>query len=150
MDLRVTRRGMLQSAAVASAVLGFVKPATAAFPKLLRVKSEGGITGHLTGAQAVVAALKQQGVGCVFGIPGAQENELWDEFKSGGISGEFPDSYRAEAPIVTLTPEWQEYVIDLDGQDMTTVIGGFIFAVAKDKNPDGATFYLDEIRFQSE
>ena len=72
------------------------------------------------------------------------------EFKSGGISGEFPDSYRAEAPIVTLTPEWQEYIIDLEGQDLSTVIGGFIFAVAKDKNPDGATFFLDEIRFQAE
>jgi hypothetical protein len=72
------------------------------------------------------------------------------EFKSGGISGEFPDSYRAEAPIITLTPEWQEYAIDLEGQDLSTVIGGFIFAVAKDKNPDGATFFLDEIRFQAD
>ncbi len=86
MDLRVTRRGMLQSAAVASAALALVKPSVAAFPKLRRVKAEGAINGHLTGAQAVVAALKQQGVGCVFGIPGAQENELWDEFKSGGIN----------------------------------------------------------------
>src|SRR3989344_6996091 len=66
------------------------------------------------------------------------------EFKSGGISGEFPDSYRAESPIITLTPEWQEYAIDLEGQDLSTVIGGFIFAVAKDKNPEGAVFYLDE------
>ena len=72
------------------------------------------------------------------------------EFKSGGISGEFPDSYRAESPIITLTPEWQEYAIDLEGQDLSTVIGGFIFAVAKDKNPEGAVFYLDEIRFLSE
>lgn len=72
------------------------------------------------------------------------------EFKTGGISGEFPDTYKAEAPIVTLTPEWQEYEIDLAGQDLSTVIGGFIFALAKDKNPEGATFYLDEIRFQAE
>lgn len=86
MDLRVTRRGLLQSAAVTSAVLGLAGPTAAAFPKLRRVSHDGGIVGHLTGAQAVVAALKQQGVGCVFGIPGAQENELWDEFKSGGIN----------------------------------------------------------------
>lgn len=30
-------------------------------------------------------ALLQHGVGCVFGIPGAQENELWDEFKARGV-----------------------------------------------------------------
>ena len=72
------------------------------------------------------------------------------EFKSGGISGEYPDSFKAEAPVTTLTTEWKEYEIDLAGQDLSTVIGGFIFAVAKDKNPDGATFFLDEIRFQAE
>ena len=72
------------------------------------------------------------------------------EFKAGGISGEFPDSFRAEAPIVTLTADWKEYEIDLAGQDLNTVIGGFLFAVAKDKNPDGATFYLDEVEFLAE
>jgi len=47
--------------------------------------AEGWITGKLTGAAAVVAALQQQGTACVFGIPGAQENELWDTFKSRGL-----------------------------------------------------------------
>ena len=70
------------------------------------------------------------------------------EFKTGGVSGEYPDSFRAEAPIVSLTPEWQEYEIDLTDQDLTTVIGGFVFAVARDKNPDGCVFYLDEVRFE--
>jgi hypothetical protein len=69
------------------------------------------------------------------------------EFKCGGISGEYPDTFKAEAPPVTLTTEWQEYEIDLSGQDLSTVIGGFVFTLAKDKNPDGAIFYLDEIRY---
>ena len=30
-------------------------------------------------------ALLSEGVPCVFGIPGAQENELWDEMKSRGL-----------------------------------------------------------------
>lgn len=84
MDVRISRRGMLQSAAVASAALSLTPPAVA-LPRWRRVSANGGISGRMTGAQAVVAALKQQNVGCVFGIPGAQENELWDEFKSGGI-----------------------------------------------------------------
>lgn len=41
--------------------------------------------GRMTGARALVEALKAEGTACVFGIPGAQENELWDEFKSGGL-----------------------------------------------------------------
>jgi acetolactate synthase-1/2/3 large subunit len=85
MNLRISRRGLLQSSAVAAAALSLARPA-AALPKLLRVSAQGDISGRLTGAQAIVAALKQQGVGCVFGIPGAQENELWDELKSGGIN----------------------------------------------------------------
>ena len=36
----------------------------------------------MTGAQAAAAALACQGVRCVFGIPGAQNNELWDAFKA--------------------------------------------------------------------
>jgi acetolactate synthase-1/2/3 large subunit len=39
----------------------------------------------MTGAQAAAAALACQGVRCVFGIPGAQTNELWDAFKARGI-----------------------------------------------------------------
>jgi acetolactate synthase-1/2/3 large subunit len=41
-----------------------------------------GVQGKLTGAQAVAAALCCQGVRCVFGIPGAQNNELWDALKA--------------------------------------------------------------------
>src|SRR5262249_11706844 len=38
--------------------------------------------GQMTGAEALVETLIQEGTDCVFGIPGAQENELWDTFKS--------------------------------------------------------------------
>lgn len=40
------------------------------------------VAGKMTGAAALVETLKAEGVPCVFGIPGAQENELWDEMKS--------------------------------------------------------------------
>jgi acetolactate synthase-1/2/3 large subunit len=39
----------------------------------------------MTGAKALVETLIQEGAECVFGIPGAQENELWDTMKSRGL-----------------------------------------------------------------
>ena len=39
----------------------------------------------MTGAQAAAAALCCQGVPCVFGIPGAQNNEFWDALKARGV-----------------------------------------------------------------
>ncbi|MFO0936051.1 MAG: thiamine pyrophosphate-binding protein [Gemmataceae bacterium] len=50
-----------------------------------RKSCDGIVSGKLTGAQAVAESLAAECVGCVYGIPGAQENEIWDEFKSRGI-----------------------------------------------------------------
>jgi acetolactate synthase-1/2/3 large subunit len=41
-----------------------------------------GVQGRMTGAQAAAAALCCEGVRCVFGIPGAQNNEFWDALKA--------------------------------------------------------------------
>jgi acetolactate synthase-1/2/3 large subunit len=46
---------------------------------------DGMVVGKMTGAAALVESLKAAGTLCVFGIPGAQENELWDEMKSRGL-----------------------------------------------------------------
>lgn len=40
----------------------------------------------MSGAKAAVSALCNEGVRCVFGIPGAQSNEFWDEMKSRGLN----------------------------------------------------------------
>jgi acetolactate synthase-1/2/3 large subunit len=42
----------------------------------------GWVKGHMTGAEALVETLQVEGAECVFGIPGAQENELWDAMKA--------------------------------------------------------------------
>ena len=44
-----------------------------------------GVRGRLTGAQAAVATLCWESVPCVFGVPGAQNNEFWDAMKSAGL-----------------------------------------------------------------
>jgi hypothetical protein len=49
---------------------------------------------------------------------------------------------------VTLTENWKEYAIDLTDADLKHIIGGIYWAANWDNNPDGATFYLDDIRFE--
>ncbi len=71
----LNRRDVLKAAAVVGlAALAPAAPAVAAAP--------GWVSGKKTGARALVETLQAEGAACVFGIPGAQENELWDEMKS--------------------------------------------------------------------
>jgi acetolactate synthase-1/2/3 large subunit len=44
-----------------------------------------GVRGRMTGARAAVAALCAEGVPCVFGVPGAQNNDFWDALKGHGV-----------------------------------------------------------------
>ncbi len=53
--------------------------------ELGRHATRAGVHGKMTGAQAAAAALACLGTRCVFGIPGAQTNELWDAFKARGV-----------------------------------------------------------------
>ena len=73
------------------------------------------------------------------------------EFKVGGISGQFPDSIQpavtTEPAVVTLSAQWQQYTIDLTGKDLSHVVGGFTWVTNTDQNPNGCTFYLDDLQF---
>ena len=83
-----------------------------------------------------------------FWARGAKGGERIEEFKVGGIMGEFSDTDSAAIGPVILNKEWTQYTIDLKGKDMSYIIGGFTFSTNVDVNPDGATFYLDEIKFE--
>jgi hypothetical protein len=83
-----------------------------------------------------------------FWARGAKGAERVEEFKVGGLMGEFSDSDTAGIGPVILTKEWKQYAIDLKGKDMSYIIGGFAWATNADVNPDGATVYLDEIKFE--
>jgi len=83
-----------------------------------------------------------------FWAKGAKGAERIEEFKLGGIMGEYSDSDSASIGPVILNKEWTQYTIDLKGKDMSYVIGGFCWATNVDVNPEGATFYLDEIKFE--
>ena len=98
-------------------------------------KKEGGFT--LTGAQKLT-----------FWAKGEKGGERIEEFKIGGITGEFPDTDTAVIGPVILTSEWKEYSIDLRGKDLSYISGGFAWSTNVDVNPESCTFYLDDMRYE--
>ncbi|MBF0384514.1 MAG: hypothetical protein HQL27_01455 [Candidatus Omnitrophica bacterium] len=92
---------------------------------------------NLTGAKKLTFMAKGQNGG-----------EQIQEFTIGGIESTYPDSDKIVIGPVILTPEWKEYTIDLSGKDLSYISGGFAWSTSEDVNPDGCTFYLDEIKFE--
>ena len=73
------------------------------------------------------------------------------EFKAGGIvtAGKpYRDSFEVSLGKVTLTKNWQLYDLDLKGQNLSNVIGGFCWVASESANPNGLTFYLDDIFYK--
>ncbi len=83
-----------------------------------------------------------------FWARGDKGGERIEEFKVGGIMGEYPDSDTAGIGPVILPKDWKQYSIDLKGKDLSYISGGFCWATNVDGNPNGATFYLDEIKYE--
>lgn len=83
-----------------------------------------------------------------FWARGEKGGERIEEFKVGGMTGEFSDSDLAGIGPVVLTQEWKQYTIDLEGKDLSAITGGFAWAANIDNNPDGIVFYLDSIRYE--
>jgi len=83
-----------------------------------------------------------------FWARGANGGEKIAEFKMGGITGEYPDSDSQSMGPVELTKEWKQYTLDLEGKDLSYIIGGFCFAASKDDNPNGFIIYIDDVIFE--
>jgi len=83
-----------------------------------------------------------------FWARGAKGGERIEEFKVGGISGEYSDSDSSGIGPIVLNKEWTQYTIDLKGRDMSYIIGGFCWVANIDMNPEEFDFYLDDIRFE--
>jgi acetolactate synthase I/II/III large subunit len=77
--------GTLGIVGAAAAVSVSGAQAQASHVQLGRFARRHGVRGRMTGAQAAAASLWCEQVRCVFGIPGAQNNELWDAFKAYGV-----------------------------------------------------------------
>lgn len=79
---------------------------------------------------------------------GEKGGEVIAEFKMGGIGGDYPDSDTVSIGPMELTSDWQQYTIDLEDMNLSYISGGFCWVVSKIYNPEGCTFYLDEIKYE--
>jgi hypothetical protein len=73
------------------------------------------------------------------------------EFKAGGILNPerpYRDSFERSIGFITLTEGWQRYEINLSEEDTSHVIGAFAWIATRDHNPEGLTFYLDDIHYE--
>ena len=90
MSPKLNRRELLSGGSVLGAVAAISAlesnaPKAHSGVELGRYTRREGVHGKMTGAQAAAAALCCEGVRCVFGIPGAQNNEFWDALKAKGV-----------------------------------------------------------------
>ena len=83
-----------------------------------------------------------------FWARGKEGGEVIDTFKMGGISGEYPDSGSVDIGPITLTKEWKQYTMDLEGLDLSYISGGFCWTTSMLSNSENITFYLDDIKYE--
>jgi hypothetical protein len=57
-------------------------------------------------------------------------------------------SFEASSDFITLTKEWRRYTIDLTGMNLSNVPCAFVWVARAEDNPDGFTFYLDDIQYE--
>ena len=67
------------------------------------------------------------------------------EFQSGGIRGEYSDSFEKSLGQVALTKEWKAYRIDLQGETLSNVIGAFAW-VAPAPEGQPLEFWLADLQ----
>jgi len=84
-----------------------------------------------------------------FWARGQKGGERIERFMVGGIAGMYTDSVKTWLGPVTLSSEWTKYTIDLTSRSLAYISGGFSWFAEARFNPDGMTFYLDDIRFQA-
>jgi acetolactate synthase-1/2/3 large subunit len=79
----ISRRDLLKVAGLGTVALaaGGVPTAVSTQEPILPVP-RACVVGRMTGADVLVQTLIAEGTDCVFGIPGAQENEIWDAMKT--------------------------------------------------------------------
>ena len=83
-----------------------------------------------------------------FWAKGSRGGEQIEEFKVGGIEGNYPDSDVAVIGPVILSSEWKKYAIDLRGKDLSYISGGFAWSANEEMNSGSCSFFIDEIRFE--
>ena len=82
-----------------------------------------------------------------FYAKGKSGNEIL-EFKSGGITGEFGDTFESSTGKIILSKEWTKYTIDLAKHKLSNVIGAFSWNASSADNDGNLNFYLANIMIE--
>lgn len=83
-----------------------------------------------------------------FWARGDKGGEQITEFKIGGLTGTYSDSDSNSIGPIELTADWAQYEIDLSDLDLSYISGGFAWVTNAMANPEGCTFYLDDITYE--
>ncbi|MCK5580560.1 MAG: hypothetical protein KAJ18_04725 [Candidatus Omnitrophica bacterium] len=83
-----------------------------------------------------------------FWAKGEKGGERIEEFKMGGIIGDYPDTDMGMIGPVILTDAWRKYSIDLRGKDISYISGGFSWSTSVDVNSETCTFYIDQVQYE--
>lgn len=70
------------------------------------------------------------------------------EFKLGGMAAKHPDSDSVSTGDVLLKNLWTQYTLDLSAANLSYISAGFGFVLKQDANPNGCTFYLDDVKYE--
>jgi len=73
------------------------------------------------------------------------------QFKAGGHtapSARHAASFAVSTDWITLTEDWKQYEIPLEKRDLSNVVSAFAWVANRARNPHGATFFLDDIRYE--
>ncbi|MBU4589581.1 MAG: hypothetical protein KKG01_01500 [Candidatus Omnitrophica bacterium] len=83
----------------------------------------------------------------VFKARGDNGGEKIDKVKVGGITGDTAD---VEYGPITLTADWEEYFIDLRGEDLSDIRGGFCITFNAEAAGGAQTIFLDDIYYTND
>ncbi|MBU1043551.1 MAG: hypothetical protein KJ915_04030 [Candidatus Omnitrophica bacterium] len=70
------------------------------------------------------------------------------KFQIGGLGGKYPDSDKKISEVLTLSRDWQQFSLNLEGLELSYIDGIFFWLVEKEMSPNGCVFYLDNIRYE--
>jgi len=81
-----------------------------------------------------------------FYAKGETGNEIV-EFKMAGFNGKESSNKKVTTDEIRLTKKWKLYFIALDNVLLSEIIGGIAIIFSRERNPDKATIYMDQIYY---
>lgn len=89
----------------------------------------------------------------VKGVPDSEQKLPVMQFKAGGNADptkRYKASFSIAGEFITVSNQWQQYHLDIPpGEDLSSVISALTLVLRSRHNPNGATFYLGDITYDS-